>query len=122
MKISIQLEKDRFGKDSFERVVDTSFKEFGNTNNETINEKVSKQATVEDFFNLYTELFYDIPEEGALSHQTIIKESSEYVDYNANQEEIEALQLEITSLREQLLEQEQQTLDISNNLSQSINL
>lgn len=122
MKISIQLEKDRFGKDSFERVVDTSFKEFGNTNNETINEKVSKQATVEDFFNLYIELFYDIPEEGDLSHQTIIKESSEYVNYNANQEEIEALQLEITSLREQLLEQEQQTLDISNNLSQSINL
>ena len=122
MKLSIELLRERFNKGNYEKIIDTSFKEFTNGNDTPTNELVEKQNTVEDLFNMYFELFYDIPEEGDLSHETLIRESSEYVNFTSNQEEINALQEEITSLREQLLEQQQNNLDISNNLSQSINL
>jgi|TARA_R110000772_G_scaffold20222_2_gene56174 hypothetical protein len=62
-------------------------------------------ATVEDFFNIYNNLFFIIPKYGDInSHEYLIKESSEYIDYAANQEEIQALLQEIAELRESNLQ------------------
>ena len=68
-------------------------------------------ATVGDFFNIYQNLFFLIPKTGPNSHTTLIEESSEYVNYQANRLEIQALLDEIAELREQNL---QLTLDIGN--------
>jgi hypothetical protein len=62
-------------------------------------------ATVEDFFNIYNNLFFIIPKYGDInSHEYLIKESSEYINYAANQEEIQALLQEIAELRESNLQ------------------
>ena len=37
------------------------------------------QMTVQEFFEKYNELFYDIPAEGEKSHQTIMEQSKEYI-------------------------------------------
>ena len=68
-------------------------------------------ATIGDFFSIYNNLFFLIPKTGPNSHTELIVQSSEYVDYKANQEEIQALLDEITDLREQNL---QLNIDIGN--------
>jgi hypothetical protein len=49
-------------------------------------------ATQADFFTLYDKFFFDIPKEGETnSHTYLITESTEYVGFQQNQEEIQAL-------------------------------
>ena len=54
---------------------------------------------------LYDKLFFDIPQRGNNSHETLITTSTEYIGYNPLTTEIEALQQEITELRRQLLDE-----------------
>ena len=62
-------------------------------------------TTVDDFFTIYNNLFFIIPKFGEInSHEYLIKESSDYIDYKANQEEIQALLDEIAELRENNLQ------------------
>ena len=71
---------------------------------------------------MYKNLFYNIPKYGQTdSHLYLINESSEYINYEKNTEEFEALQNEISQLREQLLEEQRKNseLQLSNN-SQNI--
>ena len=64
---------------------------------------------------MYNELFYDIPEMGELnSHEFLIKTSGEYIDNEIDNEVIQALQNEITQLREELLQSQQNLIDITN--------
>ena len=59
-------------------------------------------ATVGDFFTIYQTLFYQIPKEGDVnSHNFLIRESTKYTQFVAQQEEIDALLAEIDDLREQ---------------------
>ena len=61
--------------------------------------------TVEQFFELYSQLFYEIPAEGSInSHQVLINRSSEYIGFDEeNDQNIQILLDEITQLREELL-------------------
>ena len=60
-------------------------------------------------FFLVNDLFYDIPEIGDInSHEYLVKTSGEYINYNENDELIEALQNEIATLRQELLASQQQ--------------
>ena len=53
---------------------------------------------------MYNELFFDIPETGPTnSHEFLIQRSSEYINFEPNNEEIQALQDEIAQLRTELL-------------------
>jgi hypothetical protein len=62
---------------------------------------------------MYNDLFYDIPEFGAVnSHEYLIKKSSEYINFEANQEEITALQAEISQLRIELLDTQKQNIGL----------
>ena len=59
-------------------------------------------ATVGDFFTIYQTLFYQIPKVGDInSHEFLIKESTEYTQFRAQQDEIDALLAEIDELRAQ---------------------
>ena len=61
-------------------------------------------ATQEDFWRLYNKFFLVIPKEGEVnSHIYLIKESTEYINYAPDQEEIQALLDEIAELREENL-------------------
>ena len=110
MSESINLQKQVYDKRQYTQVIDTSFKELGV---QTIQERIIEQPTTEEFFSLYNELFYNIPELGETnSHEFLIKTSSEYINFEANQEEITALQAEIAQLRIDLLNAQRQVIEI----------
>jgi hypothetical protein len=112
----IDLIKDVFSKSQYTKTIDTNFKELGVT---TIQEDLQNQPTINDFFNLYNELFYEIPAEGETnSHRYLVEQSGEYINFNDINEEIQALQEEITQLRQELLQI--QTQNITNTVSASI--
>lgn len=75
---------------------------------------VENVITVEEFFNLYNQLFYEIPAEGDInSHQFLIERSTEYIGFTEEKDQdIEALLNEITQLREELLSTQQQLRDL----------
>jgi len=54
----IDLMKDVYSKIEYPRIIDTNFNQLGVI---SINEQLSSTPTVNDFFKLYNELFYEIP-------------------------------------------------------------
>lgn len=106
----VDLQKSVFNKSQYQQSIDTEFSEFGVT---SIQEDLQSQTTVEDFFTQYDELFYDIPAEGDVnSHEYLVRTSGEYISFDANQEEIEALRNEISALRQENLELEQENANL----------
>jgi len=110
MSNKIVLNKTVYNKDVYTKMIDTSFKQLGV---KTIQQQLDETPTVDYFFQLYNELFYDIPELGETnSHEYLITKSSEYIDFQQNLEEIEALQAEIASLRTELLEEQKKVIEL----------
>ena len=67
--------------------------------------------TVNQFFDYYNQLFFDIPKFGETnSHAYLIKTSQEYIGQSLVNEEIQALTAEINNLRQQLLDVTQQAI------------
>jgi len=110
MNENINFNRSVFNKSAYEKVIDTSFKQFGAP---SIQQQLTAQPTVNEFFILYNELFYDIPETGDTnSHEYLIKKSSDYILFNPNNEEIIALQNEISQLRIDLLDAQKQIVEL----------
>jgi len=101
---SVTLVRTGFNREAFNATFNTEFTELG-VNEQDLSFFDSNLATVEDFFNIYSNLFFIIPKLGEInSHEYLIKESSEYIDFSANQIEIQALLEEIAELRESNLQ------------------
>ncbi len=99
-----------YDKRQYTKVINNSFTQLGV---KSIQEQITVQPTVNEFFNMYNDLFYNIPELGATnSHEYLIKTSSEYINFDANQEEIAALQAEIAQLRIDLLDAQKQVIEL----------
>ena len=107
---NVDLTKQVFSRNQYPQAIDTEFSEFGVT---TIQQDLDSETTVEDFFVLYDELFYDIPAEGDNnSHEYLVRNSGEYISFDANQEEIDALRDEISTLRQENLQLEQENANL----------
>jgi len=99
-----------YDKNSYTKLINTSFNQLGV---KPIQEQINQQPTVNEFFNMYNEMFYQIPELGSTnSHEYLIKKSSEYINFETNQEEIIALQNEIAQLRTDLLDSQKQVIEL----------
>ena len=110
MSEEINFNKTVFNKAQYIKTIDTAFSELGVT---TVQEQLDTQPTVEEFFSLYNQLFYEIPEFGEInSHEFLIQQSSEYINFEANQETIDKLQEEISILREELLDSQKQIVEL----------
>ena len=84
MAEQVDLNKKVFNKTQYEKTIDTSFSQLGV---KPIPEQIDEQPTVQEFFNTYNQLFYEIPEIGENnSHEYLIKTSSEYINFNENDE------------------------------------
>ena len=106
MAENINLNKEVFSKRDYQKTINTSFTQLDVP---SIQEQLTQQTTVPEFFDLYNELFYEINEIGETnSHEYLIKTSSQYINFNENNELVQALQNEIAQLREELLETQQQ--------------
>lgn len=102
MKQQLPIKKTVFDKNAFNALVNREFSQLIDLNPSTTDSNV---FSVEDFFNLYEQLFFDIPKNDETnSHQYLVNKSSEYLGIkNQNDIDVQLLQDEITSLREQLL-------------------
>ena len=108
-----RLNKTQYPKSIYEKVIDTSFTQ--NTPAPPIEDTI----TVEQFFNFYSTLFYDIPVSGDInSHTYLIKTSGEYVGFSENSEDIQVLLDEITSLQQENLVLNQRIFELQNSGSQ----
>lgn len=98
---NVQLIKRVKGINSFTKAINTDFTEFITAPPET----PEVDITVERFFELYEQLFFDIPAEGEINtHQYLVERSSQYLGGAAIDPEKAALIEEINALRQQILE------------------
>jgi hypothetical protein len=97
----IPIEKQVFDKNQFGKVINTQFSQL-------LNQQQAEPTpifTLDDFFELYDQLFYQIPKEGETnSHQFILQREADYLGIVISQDDIQALLDEITSLRQQVLD------------------
>ena len=106
----ISVQKTVFNKDTYGRVVDTQFRQL--INQDVVDETPS--FTIDDFFQLYEDLFYQIPKEGDTnSHQYILQKEADYLGISISQDDVQALLDEITLLRQQVLETQQTVNDLT---------
>ena len=118
MAENINLNKEVFNKRAYLKTIDTSFRELGVP---TIQEQITAQPTVQEFFDLYNTLFYNINEFGPTnSHEFLIKTSQEYIGFEEENEIIELLQAEIATLRTELLNAQKQLADFASSIKTSI--
>ena len=108
----VNLNRQVFNKEKFNETIDTSFSQLGPQQPDP-SFFDTDLATVEDFFTLYDKFFFEIPKEGQTnSHTYLITESTEYVGFQQNQEEIQALLQEIADLREENLTLRQENVQL----------
>ena len=101
MSTPIDLFRQEFEKNRYNRNIDTSFSQFVAPTLPS----ASAPPSVQEFFQYYQQLFYVIPKEGNInSHRYLIDTSETYVGASGLSDEFLALQEEITQLRIQLLQ------------------
>jgi hypothetical protein len=96
----IPVEKNILSRD-FRKVIDTDFHQLLNNN-----QNLAPEIGIDEFFELYEQLFYQIPKEGETnSHRYILTRTVQYLGVKLAEDiDVNALLEEITSLRQQLLE------------------
>ena len=113
MSENIEFSKQVFNKRQYNKIIDTSFTQLGV---KPPIEQIEETPSVNDFFQMYNELFYDINEKGSTnSHEYLIKQSSEYINFEQDNEEIESLQAEIAQLRIDLLDSQKELIELQTN-------
>lgn len=106
MANEIKIQKTVFDKNNYDKVIDRGFKSYAQP------APIEEEPTVEFFFELYEQLYYEIPPEGDTnSHQYLIKKSLEIVDFQKDLQDIQPLLDEIAQLRTQILEYQQQLIE-----------
>ena len=118
MAEKIEFSKKVFDKRIYTKTIDTSFNELG----AEVTEQQLPTAipTTQEFFDMYNTLFYQINELGPTnSHQYLIKTSGDYIGSVENNDLINLLQAEISTLRQQLLDQQQTMSDIKINIPEA---
>lgn len=105
----INLNKQVFDKRQYQKVINTSFTQL------SVPSTSSAIPSVDEFFNYYDQLFYQIPKFGQTnSHEYLIQTSQAYIGSTLQNEEIQALIAEITDLRSENLNLNQQIFDLQN--------
>ena len=106
----VNLVKTVYGANTYEKVVDVSFRELISPQTASL----ASSMTVEEFFQQYERLFFEIPVSGSInSHSYLVERGTQYIGGNVEDEETRALIEEINALRQQLLDLGQTYLTIS---------
>lgn len=108
------LVKKEYNKNQYQKVIDTSFSQLGPSNPTPVATPTNTQEQINQFFQTYQTLFFDIPKFGETnSHEYLIKTSQDYVGSTFNDEEVQILLEEITSLRQTNLDLNQLIVNLS---------
>lgn len=112
MDQELNLIKEVYGRTTYTRVIDPSFTELYSSVTASVE---APQIGVEEFFNLYNDLFFQIPATGEVnSHEYLVARSTEYLGGNVLTDNEKAYIEEINSLRQQLLEANTNFLNLGN--------
>jgi hypothetical protein len=115
----LNLNKKSYSKNQYERVIDTKFSQLATTI--PSNTPIPPLISIEEFFQDYNEIFFQIPKLGSInSHEYLVKTSSEYIGNDVTNSDIQALIDEINSLQQQNLELNQQLVNLSSPSPQQI--
>jgi hypothetical protein len=109
MAEQIVLTKLVYDKNQYQKVIDTTFTQLVQPVSQATG---SALPTVNEFFDFYNQLFFDIPKFGETnSHEYLIKTSTEYIGASSVvNDELQALIDEVTELRQENLDLQQQLL------------
>lgn len=108
---TINLNKKIYSKNQYKRVIDTDFSQLANVSPPFI--PLGPEISIENFFQTYNQIFLQIPKTGETnSHEYLVKTSSEYLDVNPLNDEIQALIEEINLLQQTNLELNQQLIEL----------
>ena len=109
MAEQILLTKLVYDKNQYQKVIDTTFTQLVQPASQATG---SALPTVNEFFDYYNQLFFDIPKFGEInSHEYLIKTSTEYIGASSVvNDELQALIDEVTELRQENLDLQQQLL------------
>jgi hypothetical protein len=114
MAEQVTLIKPSFNKNSYEKVIDTSFSQLIQP---AVDIAADQPISVQQFFTYYQQLFFTIPKFGEVnSHEYLIKTSTDYIGEtsNENDELIQSLLEEINQLRQENFDLQQNVLNITN--------
>ena len=101
--MDVKLIRQVFDKDKFNETVDTEFSQLRSVPDPSFFD--INLATLDDFWALYEDFFFDIPPLGPTkSHEYLSRTSGEYANIDAESEDIQALLDEIAALRLENLE------------------
>ena len=99
--MKIESTSQILSKKTYTNVIDRTFKEL------LIATPITKSSitTIDDFFNIFSEIFYSIQKEGETnSHRYIYKRVSDYLGEFSSQTDVQELLDEINTLNQQLLD------------------
>jgi hypothetical protein len=106
----IQLNKTVYGKVTYPNVINTEFSQLLRPTSEEEEETI----TINQFFQAYDDLFFEIPLLGDFNtHQELVKRSTEYIGVTQTTDEVEVLLEEINQLRLENLTLQQQIDDLT---------
>jgi DNA mismatch repair ATPase MutS len=109
MDQQVNLNKQVFEKRQYDKTINTQFTQLVQP---SLQATGSALPTVNEFFDFYNQLFFDIPKLGETnSHEYLIKTSTEYIGASSVvNDELQALIDEVTELRQENLDLQQQLL------------
>ena len=111
MATNVQLIKEIYGVNTYNKAIDTKFTELVTPPTDL----PETEITVDQFFQYYENLFFNIPVSGSInSHAYLVEKSQEYIGGSLIDAEKQALIEEINSLRQQLLDLNQSFTNIDN--------
>jgi hypothetical protein len=95
---TIELNKQVFDRNELDKTININFTQLITPSSSP----TGSQITIEEFFNNYETLFYQIPKNGVnYSHEYLVKQSGTYIGQDLINDTIQALLEEIQSLREE---------------------
>jgi len=112
---NVDLRREVFNKDQYKQVIDTNFSQLGVI---SVSASAEDTISVEEFFGNYNSIFYDIPPNGETnSHEFLVRESGQYINFDQIADEILALQEEIAGLRKELLAEQIKVIELESGVS-----
>jgi len=109
----LNLNKKVYAKNQYEKVINTNFSQLATSPSTTPTGSITPTISIDEFFQYYNELFFQIPKLGTTnSHEYLIKTSSEYINYTPANDDIQALIEEINLLQQQNLELNQKLVNL----------
>jgi hypothetical protein len=107
MKENISIRKNVYSIKNYTNVINTEFSELTTSNSD-------QEPSIDEFFDMYNELYFTIPLEGDLSHTAIVRKSNQLLNFeDPRDSQIIELQNTIQDLEQRLLEADNEVPDFT---------